>query len=421
MAKRIVMVAYGTLGDLHPLMAVALALKARGATAVIASHPDYRFKIEQAGLPFLDMGPPREVFMGRLNLPMDEVIARMSRDLGFLYKDILAPDLTVSVDDLRPLVAQSDMVIGSNLAYAAHIAAALEGKPFVSATLMPGVFLSAWDPPFTPEAPFVTNPKSAWARAYNRTLIQGANLRLAAALKPLRKAYAAYGLTAPKGFSAPSDVMTLALYSPLLGGIQPDHPPNTHITGTPLYDSADGHTARLPQPVQDFLDAGPPPLVFSLGSIAVFNGADFYRQAARAAAKLGQRCILLTGFESPLLTEDFGPDVCVAAYAPHSLLLPRALAVIHHGGIGSTAQALRSGRPILTTPVFADQFDNARRIERLGAGHSLWFKHWSASRAAKALERLLATPDIARRCAEIAPVIATEDGAARAAEHILSL
>ncbi|MFT3997596.1 MAG: glycosyltransferase [Asticcacaulis sp.] len=420
-AKRIVLTAYGTLGDLHPLMAVGLALQARGAHVTLASHPDYRPKVEQAGLSFADMGPPRDVFMGRLNLPMDAVIARMSRDLGFLYKDILAPDLRPSVDDLRPLIAAADVVIGSNLAYAAHIASALEGKPFVSASLMPGVFLSAWSPPFTPEAPFITAPRSALARGYNQLLLQGANLRLASALKPLRKVYADYGLPAPTGFSAPSEVMTLALYSPLLGGLQPDYPPRTCITGTPLYDSGDGHAPQLPEAVQTFLNTGPPPLVFSLGSVAVFNGTNFYRQAVRASAELRQRCVLLTGPESPLLNEDFGPEVCVTAYAPHSLLFPKARAVIHHGGIGSTAQALRSGRPILTTPVFADQFDNAHRIERLGAGQTLWFKHWSAQRAAKALKRLLAAPDIARRCAEIAPIITAENGAARAAEHILSL
>ena len=139
----------------------------------------------------------------------------------------------------------------------------------------------------------------------------------------------------------------------------------------------------------------------------------FYRRAVDVAKALGERCVILVGGESPLLNEDFGPDVCVIAYAPHSLLF-------HHGGIGSTAQALRSGRPQLVTPVFGDQFDNAFRLAKSGASLTLNYDKWRKSAAVKQIRDLLASPAIAAQAAACALMIAAEDGASRAADVVLS-
>jgi len=418
---RILLAAYGSFGDLHPMIALAVALQARGVDVTLASHPDYQAKVEASGLRFLGYGPSRDSFVERLNMPMSDIVRRTARDVGFMFTHLVAPEIEPALADLLPAAVTADLVIGTSLAYAAHMAATLNAKPFITAALMPTVLMSAYDPPKVQEAPFVYAPKTAIGRSFNRLIMGLGKIRLAAGLGAIAAIYRKHGLP-PQGAitGLVSARMTLALFSPLLATIQPDYPFNTQITGTPFYDSEDGHAPVLSPALTNFLGAGPPPLVFSLGSAAVYDGDAFYRQAREAAARLQMRCVILCGAGSPLLSESFGEDMLVIPYAPHSLLFPRALAVIHHGGVGSTAQALRSGRPILTTPVFADQFDNASRIEKLGAGLTLNFRAFTADRAAAALKHLLDDKAIARTCISLSQTIAAEEGAGNAADIVLA-
>ena len=418
--RRVVLATHGTLGDLHPLMALALALRARGIDTVIGSHDNFREKVESVGIPFHAYGPGYDTYRKDLKISQDELVRRMSRDHAYMLRQLVAPYLKSAVQDLMPLVKDADMVIGSRYAYGAHIAARLCGKPYTALALQPAVMLSAYDPPKLKDAYFNTEPKNAIGRTHNRVIkLIGAGL-LASGMGPVRKIYQSYGLTPQDRIDGiVADQQTLALYSPMMGKVQPDFPPRTQIVGFPFFDSESGAAASLRPELDAFLSAGRPPIVFSLGSVAVFDSDQFYRQAIEACKRLGERCVILAG-DGPLVGEDFGADVFIIPYAPHSLLFPRALAVVHHGGIGSTAQGLRAGRPQLITPVFADQFDNAYRLERMGLGHSLDFSLWSVDRAEAALRALLASKTLADKAAAIAPVIAQENGADRAADIILA-
>jgi UDP:flavonoid glycosyltransferase YjiC (YdhE family) len=95
--------------------------------------------------------------------------------------------------------------------------------------------------------------------------------------------------------------------------------------------------------------------------------------------------------------------------------------VVHHGGIGTTGQALRAGKPQLVVPFFGDQPDNAGRLGRLGVGRVLKRKRYTAERASIELAALLGDPGYARRAAEICKIVAHEDGAAKAASVIDAL
>ena len=108
------------------------------------------------------------------------------------------------------------------------------------------------------------------------------------------------------------------------------------------------------------------------------------------------------------------------AYAPFSTVFPRASVVVHHGGAGTTAQALRSGRPALVTPMAHDQFDNAARVQRVQAGHMLRFKQVTTGRMVEALQRLRTDPAYQRGAARMAAGLANEDGARVAASRIVS-
>ncbi len=410
---------FGSLGDLHPMIGVGLALRARGVRVTVATQADYRDKVMNAGLDFHPVGLAFESYPQETGISREEFVTRMAADAGFLYKTIIGPYLAKSIEDIRPLISASDAVVATSLAFQGHIAATLERKPFIVAHLSPGVMFSAYDPLKTPEAPFMTG-RGPWSRCVNRLLLALGGVKVAPSIAAIRRAYKAYGVVPDLNFLVlKSDLLTLGLYSRLVGDRQPDHSGNLRITGFPFYDSPDGKTSRLEAGLRAFLDGGSAPLVFSLGSAAVFGGDGFYRTAVKASAALGLRAVILAGQESPLLGEDLGSEICVTPYAPHSLLFPRAAAVVHHGGIGSTGQALLSGRPQLVTPVFADQFDNAERIRRLGAGKILPFRSWSARNAKAAIASLCAAPDVMATANALSETIGRETGAETAADQIL--
>jgi UDP:flavonoid glycosyltransferase YjiC (YdhE family) len=164
-------------------------------------------------------------------------------------------------------------------------------------------------------------------------------------------------------------------------------------------------------------------VVFSLGTAVTAAAGDFYRHSLQAMRRLKGRAVFLTGFEGrdPFGGEALPPSMLACRYAPHSLLFPRAEAVVHQGGVGTTAQALRAGRPQLIVPFIADQPDNAARIVRLGVGRSLAREFYGPRRAAAELSALLDDPSYTARSAELGRAVGPEDGAARAADMLESM
>jgi rhamnosyltransferase subunit B len=160
----------------------------------------------------------------------------------------------------------------------------------------------------------------------------------------------------------------------------------------------------------------------TLGSFAALDGAEILLGGVDAARRLHRRIVVIAGRED---AKNFayraGPDVLVRGYAPHSTVFSRAAVVVHHGGVGTAAQALRSGRPQLIIPFFADQPDNAGRIARLGCARVLPRRKFTARRAEAHLQALLERPDYTESAARIADTIATEDGAAEAARLVTEL
>jgi UDP:flavonoid glycosyltransferase YjiC (YdhE family) len=127
----------------------------------------------------------------------------------------------------------------------------------------------------------------------------------------------------------------------------------------------------------------------------------FFRESVEVSRALGCQAVLLTTFREQV-PSSLPPDIRHFGYAPFSQLLPRAAAFVHHGGIGTTAQALKAGVPQLIVPMAYDQPDHAARVVRLGAGLCLSTKRYRASRVVARLDRLLKDAQIKTRCAEIA-------------------
>jgi len=204
---------------------------------------------------------------------------------------------------------------------------------------------------------------------------------------------------------------TLALCSRVIAPPQPDWPPRTQVTGFVFYNRA----IPMPPELDAFLAAGPPPIVFTLGSSAVGLPGAFFRESAFAAASLGRRAVLLVGrHPENQPREPLPAGVIAVEAAPHDALFPRAAAVVHPGGIGTTGQALRAGHPMLVVPHAHDQPDNAFRVKALGVARVIAPERYRAARVARELRALAGDPSYAERARSIGARVREEDGAAAA-------
>jgi UDP:flavonoid glycosyltransferase YjiC (YdhE family) len=216
-----------------------------------------------------------------------------------------------------------------------------------------------------------------------------------------------------------SPALDLALFSRVLAGPQPDWPPQSVQTGFPFYDrDAD---AGLPPALERFLDAGPPPVVFTLGHSAAMVAGRFFQESVSAAKRLGRRAVLILGKGTGNAPPPLPAGVAAFDYAPFSELFPQAAAVVHAGGIGTTGLAMRSGRPALVVPFAHDQPDNAARVVRLGIARTLPPYRYRAYRVAAELLRLLDDPAYGRRAAEVGVQVRGEDGVAAACDALEEL
>jgi UDP:flavonoid glycosyltransferase YjiC (YdhE family) len=191
--------------------------------------------------------------------------------------------------------------------------------------------------------------------------------------------------------------LVLCLFPEWFAPPQPDWPPRTRVTGFPLFDEA--HDSSLPSEVQGFLQQGPPPLVFTPGS-AMKHGRSFFSEAARACQLSGHRGIFLTRYPEQL-PHSLPKSVKHFTYVPLSRLLPHAAALIHHGGIGTCSQALRTGIPQVIQPLAFDQFDNAARVKKLGVGTMIPRRAFRAPMIAQRVQQLLNSSDVNSHCQEI--------------------
>ncbi|MFP5277899.1 MAG: glycosyltransferase [Acidobacteriota bacterium] len=408
---RIVLSNIGTLGDTNPLIAIALELKRRGHTPVMALPEVYRPKIEPLGLEFRPLRPD----IDPSNTILVEMIYDVKKGTERGLREFLYPALRQTYDDLldaatRP--ARADLLLLGELNYAGPIVAAAAGIPWASYVLAPFSFFSAYDPPVLPPYPQL-------AKAEKFLPGMGHAIKRVARFVTREWPEPVYGLRRELGlppgpnpiFEAKhSPSLVLALFSRVLGMEQRDWPANVRITGFCFYD-ADAGNGELPSNLKDFLDAGEPPVVFTLGSAAVLAAGPFYELSAKAAIKLGRRAVLLIGSDPRNRPQEKLPDsICVAEYAPYSALFPRASMVVHQGGVGTTAQCLRAGKPMLIMPYSHDQPDNARRMTRMKLSQTIERRAYTPQRVAGALRTMLADPGLEGRARAIGAQIRKEDG-----------
>ncbi len=395
---RIAFASLGSLGDLHPLLALASASRERGHTAIIAASGTYRDYVTSLGFPFHRIRPDLEPDPTAV-----EHLSHSQRGPERLLREELFPRVRETYEDLVEAARGADILVVGELLYVAPLAAAKLGLPWANVILSPSSFLSACDPCVLAPIPafHVLRHLGTWPHRLIFGIGRCITSQWGAPLHALRRELGFPPAPSPvfEGKHSPSLVLTM--FPKFLAAPQPDWPAQVVQTGFPFF-SQPGRPGTM-EKLEAFLAAGEPPVVFTLGSTAVHIGRDFYQSADAAARMLGRRAILLMG-KNPVPSA-LGSHGLALDYVPLGSVLPHAAAVVHHGGIGSCAEALRAGIPSLIVPFGFDQPDNAERLRRLGVARILRRDRVSCETLVAGLRELLAAPALAARSREFSSQI----------------
>ncbi len=381
----------GSHGDVHPFIGLARALKSLGHDVDLATNTHFQPLVERSGINFLALGEEADFLTG---LKDKRVWGRYTGFKAIMRWLTPAHRKTFELirDHHRP---GETVLIGSTLAFGCRVAQDALDIPAVTVHLAPSIFRSLIDPPSLPGMfmprwmPMVVKEK-IWEGG-DRFMLDPA---IAPSVNPLRKEL---GLPPVERFlkdwwHAPG--LTLGLFPDWYANPAADWPKQVRVTGFPMFDERG--LSPLDPTLGNFLNAGTPPIAFTPGSAMLF-GNRFFKVAAAACKKLGRRGLLLTRHAGQI-PHDLPAGVIHVPYAPFSQLLPRCAALVHHGGIGTTSQALAAGIPQLIMAMSHDQPDNGARIKRLGVGDHLRPFFFRTPIVARKLDRLLTDPAVASAC-----------------------
>jgi UDP:flavonoid glycosyltransferase YjiC (YdhE family) len=401
----IVLTTHGSSGDLNPFLALGLGLRERGHEVRFALSQPLVCRAEAAGFPVHRLADDAP-------LTGQAAIYQGGSSVGSLkaaVQQTILPTLEQKVEDLRAACAGADLLVAASLQLPASVVADLTGIPWASVAVAPLALPSADFPPSPmPSAPAPLRPlmnRIAWsvgARLLDPIADPAVNaLRARYGLAPRRRLLLDGGL---------SDALVAVAVSPAFLPRPADWPEQARVTGFCFWDTPGSWEA--PATLDTFLAGSQPVVAVSSGSQSPEVGdafAAFYRAAVAAVRQAGARALVI-GAAPGTLTEPLPPDVLTLPFAPFSQIYPRCAAAIHHGGIGTAAQALRAGLPSLVAPWGFDQFFIADRIAQLGAGLRLDRKRDTTERIAGKLTSLLRQPAYRIRARELASQIEREDG-----------
>jgi len=387
-----ILIAIGSCGDVHPILAIGGELASRKHEVIVLTNPSFASLVKRLGLHFKPLGTSEEFDTVADNPNVWHPV----RGFKLLARWAMLHTMRPIYELLQELYLPGQTVVSAPLtAFGARLAQEKIGLPLATLHLQPVVFRSLCETPALP--PMLTGPLVPhWLKRFqfyladhllaDRVLRRETNrFRNELGLPPVRRLL-------DRWCHSPERV--IGLFPDWYATPQEDWPPNTQLTGFPLWDESRlaPHDANL----EAFLQSGSPPLVFTPGS-AMRHGNHFFEVAVRVARQLRKRAILLSRHTTHI-PANLPAGIVHFPYVPFSQLLPQAAALVHHGGIGSTAQALAAGIPQLIMAMAFDQPDNAQRIARLGVGGGLSRRQFRCHRVSRLLGPWLDSGEMAARC-----------------------
>lgn len=406
---RIVLTTFGSAGDLNPFLAAGLGLRARGHDVLFAVEDDFASTVHEAGFEIAHLTGDATTAIA----PYAKQMFSGSNPLvsvKTLLDHYILPTLSSKVKELRTACEGADLLVSSAFHIAATIVADLTGIPWASLVLSPIVLPSAYIE--TQPLPFALPPQLQRLKT-RLTWSMGALIFRRLADAPINRVRASFGLP-PRhkqlwtGGLSPH-LICLAC-SPAFQPPALDWPARVRVTGFTFWDTPSSwHPTHE---LQAFLEGDTPTIAITAGSIApgvASTFAPFYRTSISAIRAVGARALVI-GTTLDHLTSPHESDVLAVPFAPYSHVFPHCAAVIHHGGIGTTAQCLRYGVPSLVVPWGVDQFYTGGRLIHLKAGTMLLSRRYTVERATHTLRSLLEEPRYRQSTQSLATKLAHEDG-----------
>ncbi|MEJ0095156.1 MAG: glycosyltransferase [Methylocella sp.] len=414
---RISIMGIGSRGDIQPSLALAQTLARRGHSIKVITHPCFADLAAGRGFDFMPLATMEGGFAG---LKRRKSSIKALRSINEFW-DAIDPAKRYYLEwsrQFRDLAAGSDCVIGTVLA--AFLAATM-GKhwkiPFIQAFFQPMMPTRAFPSIFLSNLPFEL------PRAYNRISHQAVNQILWSVLRPFaRQSLREVWRDDETPWRSPIRPIgdpqrpTLMGFSRYVIPPPDDWDPSVEITGAWFLDRPDGW--RPPDGLTAFIEDGPPPVYVGFGSMNVKDPAKIASIVLSAIAKTGSRAVISAGWGGFRPTE-LPSGVFAVEDVPHDWLFPRMASIVHHGGAGTTAAALRAGRPSVIIPFFADQPYWASRLRDLGvAPAALSYRELNEAALTEAAARCLKDQDMRARAARLGKLIEAENGVERAADVV---
>ena len=377
-----ILTAMGSYGDVHPMIGLGVALRARGHDVKVVTNPFFADVVHEAGLPFVGVSTLQDY--ERMTNHKD--LWNPRRSFKLVFQEGAIGCMRELYEIVTTLNRPGETVIGAHgLDLASRLFAETSDAPVASACFSPFVLWSRNFPPRLPAGlggPWTPNwLKNLQFKLGEQLFVQPHIVkplnafRRELSLQPLRGSFWDwyYGVAPP-----------LCLF-PEWFASQADWPHGTVTTNFPLWDGSE--VRELSDEAIAFLEQGSPPIVFTPGS-ARKTAQEFFAASTHACRTLGRRGVLLTKY--PEQTPANLPDtVRVLGFQPLSQVLSRSAAFVHHGGIGSCAQGLAAGIPQVIQPEAYDQFDNSERVCRFGVAEEITTYKFKGPNLEAALERLL--------------------------------
>jgi rhamnosyltransferase subunit B len=396
----------GSAGDVHPFIALGVALQARGHRATVLTNPLFQPVVEAQGLGFLAVGTIEEANTAIANPELWHLRKGFS-----VIAQVMVPAIAQTYRLIEKHADSSTVVAFSSLALGARLAQEKLGVPSASVHLQPSIIRTYADQGMMGNVR-LSAATPLWFKQSLFRLIDAVVLdrRLKGPLNEMR---------ANMGLPPVNRVMHRWMHSPQLvvaffpewfAAPQPDWPPNTHAVGFPLWD-AHGEAASLAE-AEEFLSAGSAPILFTPGSAGA-TMQRFFKESVEAASHLGMRAMLVTNYPEQV-PKHLPANIRVFGYVPFSQVLPRAALLVYHGGVGTLAQGIKASVPHLVVPHGYDQFDSGWRIEQLGLGRSIPERRYRAHRVGRAIEEILGDAAAPARRTNYADRINSTDAVASA-------
>lgn len=419
----------GTAGDVHPYIAVGIALKRRGHQVVMLANPHFKERINGAGLGFWPVGTAQEyaAFVGSPDL------VNPGRSVDFVLRNLLLGTFDQQVSALNTAIetATPDVVLNHHICIGFNAVCEVRKMPHVQGVLAPLFWLSRHERLALPNWP---RPDAPWFvhRIMRKLLTVAGSWSFDGPINKARRKIGAVDVDRahvrlarggdgvhPKEriTDEREGIPTAALWSEAFRPTMPDDPLTGTICGFCSWDrpSADPALLKLEEDVLAWMGAAEPPVLVTLGSSVSGHGGEVYDLVIGACDKINMRVLLLTGRDDVKVNN---AKVRAVNYVPYSRVMPRASVIVHHSGIGTTAAAMRAGRPSVIIPFANDEFDNATRARRLGVATVLKRKGLTERQLAEALKRVACSKTMMDAAENLGRTMQADDGPGRAADLV---